>query len=119
VGRRTLPPNPAGPEAQLFGIGLVAAALAHVAVPLTSGAMLSLTVRPGLGAWESSGSLALGIVGKQYFLRGGVELLGLLSGDGLEPLAILPLSFVGFANMSSDPQIIDTDGPTSHRHGMT
>jgi hypothetical protein len=35
-----------------------------------------------------------------------------------EPLAILPLSFVGFANMLSDPQIIDTDGPTSHRHGM-
>jgi hypothetical protein len=35
-----------------------------------------------------------------------------------EPLAILPLSFVGFASMSSDPQIIDTDGPTSHRHGM-
>jgi hypothetical protein len=36
----------------------------------------------------------------------------------LEPLAILPLSFVGFASMPSDPQIIDTDGPTSHRHGM-
>jgi hypothetical protein len=35
-----------------------------------------------------------------------------------EPLTILPLSFVGFANMPSDPQIIDTDGPTSHRHGM-
>jgi hypothetical protein len=35
-----------------------------------------------------------------------------------EPLAILPLLFVGFANMPSDPQIIDTDGPTSHRHGM-
>jgi hypothetical protein len=35
-----------------------------------------------------------------------------------EPLAILPLSFVGFASMPSDPQIIDTDGPTSHRHGM-
>jgi hypothetical protein len=30
----------------------------------------------------------------------------------------LPLSFVGFAIMPSDPQIIDTDGPTSHRHGM-
>jgi hypothetical protein len=38
--------------------------------------------------------------------------------DG-EPLAILPLSFVGFVSMPSDPQIIDTDGPTSHRHGMT
>lgn len=60
-------------QAQLFGIGLVAAALALVAVPLTSGPMLSLTVRPGLGAWVSSGSLALG---KQYFLRGGVGLLG-------------------------------------------
>jgi hypothetical protein len=35
-----------------------------------------------------------------------------------EPLAILPLSFVGFASMPSDPQIIDTNGPTSHRHGM-
>jgi hypothetical protein len=30
----------------------------------------------------------------------------------------VPLSFVGFASMLSDPQIIDTDGPTSHRHGM-
>jgi hypothetical protein len=38
---------------------------------------------------------------------------------GAEPLAILPLSFVGFASMPSDPQIIDTDGSTSHRHGMT
>jgi hypothetical protein len=38
--------------------------------------------------------------------------------DSEEPLAILPLSFVGFASMPSDPQIIDTDGPTSHRHGM-
>jgi hypothetical protein len=36
----------------------------------------------------------------------------------LEQLAILPLSFVGFASMPSDPQIKDTDGPTSHRHGM-
>jgi hypothetical protein len=35
-----------------------------------------------------------------------------------EQLAILPLSFVGFTSMPSDPQIIDTDGPTSHRHGM-
>jgi hypothetical protein len=40
------------------------------------------------------------------------------SACGDEPLAILPLSFVGFASMPSDPQIIDTDGPTSHRHGM-
>jgi hypothetical protein len=36
----------------------------------------------------------------------------------VEPLAILPLSFVGFASMPSDPEIIDTDGPTSHIHGM-
>jgi hypothetical protein len=28
-----------------------------------------------------------------------------------EPLAILLLSFVGFVNMLSGPQIIDTDGP--------
>jgi hypothetical protein len=33
-----------------------------------------------------------------------------------EPLTFLLLSFVSFASMSSDPQIIDTDGPTSHRH---
>jgi hypothetical protein len=34
----------------------------------------------------------------------------------VEPLTILPLSFVGFTSMPSDPQIIDTDGPISHRH---
>jgi hypothetical protein len=42
----------------------------------------------------------------------------IIYGSTNEPLAILPLSFVGFASMPSDPQIIDTDGPTSHRHGM-
>jgi hypothetical protein len=35
-----------------------------------------------------------------------------------EPLAILSLSFVGFASMPLDPQIIDTDGLISHRHEM-
>jgi hypothetical protein len=35
----------------------------------------------------------------------------------MESLTILPLSFVGFVNMPSDPQIIDTDGSTSYRHG--
>jgi hypothetical protein len=36
-----------------------------------------------------------------------------------EPLAILSLSFVSFVNMSTNPQIIDTDGPISHRHMIT
>jgi hypothetical protein len=36
-----------------------------------------------------------------------------------EPLAILPLSFVGFTSMPSGPQIIDIDGLTSHRYVMT
>lgn len=33
--------------------------------------------------------------------------------------AILSLSFVNFSILDLDPQIIDTDGLTSHRHGMT
>jgi hypothetical protein len=36
-----------------------------------------------------------------------------------ETLAILSSSFVGFASIPSGSQIINTDGPTSHRHGMT
>jgi hypothetical protein len=35
-----------------------------------------------------------------------------------EPLAILPLSFVVFANMSLDPKIINTDGSINYRHMM-
>jgi hypothetical protein len=34
----------------------------------------------------------------------------------MESLTILSLSFVGFVNMLSGPQIIDKDDSTSYRH---
>jgi hypothetical protein len=36
-----------------------------------------------------------------------------------EPLSILPLPFMGFANILSNPRIIDTVDSTSHIHGIT